>query len=108
VIAIRWISSDLTIQQRLIHLGFCAASFHRGDVVHHQSNTVGTLSDTFPKVKGFPRDRASVNESALQLLKILYKDAIDVKCLSHTVDHSGENFTSSPRALSQPLELCFP
>ena len=38
------------------------------------------------------RDRASVNSVAMNTLKIIYPNAIDVGCFSHAFDRVGEHF----------------
>ena len=35
------------------------------------------------------RDGASVNNVAIQTLKIVYPLVIDIRCFSHTIDHVG-------------------
>ncbi len=37
------------------------------------------------------RDRASVNNVAVQTLKIVFSLTFDIGCFSHTLDHVGEN-----------------
>ena len=39
-------------------------------------------------------DRASVNNSAMRTLKIIYPNVVDIGCFSHTHDHLGENFNT--------------
>ena len=38
------------------------------------------------------RDRASVNRVAMQTIKVVYPDTIDVGCYSHTIDFVGDKF----------------
>ena len=38
------------------------------------------------------RDGASANSAALQILKVLYPNLLDVGCYLHTIDHVGEKF----------------
>ena len=41
------------------------------------------------------RDRASVNNVAIQTLKIVYPCLLDVGCFSHTLDHVGEKINAN-------------
>ena len=43
-------------------------------------------------ILGAMRDRASVNNVAMQTLKIIYPSIVDIGCFSHTIDHVGEQF----------------
>lgn len=36
------------------------------------------------------RDRASVNNVAMETLKVVYSSLLDIGCFSHTLDHVGE------------------
>ena len=36
------------------------------------------------------RDRAAVNNVAIQTLQIIYPHILDIRCFSHTPDHVGE------------------
>ena len=38
------------------------------------------------------RDRASVNNLAMQTVRVVYPFVVDIGCFSHTLDHVGQNF----------------
>ena len=38
------------------------------------------------------RDRASVNNVVVRTLQVMYPDALDVGCFSHTLNNAGERF----------------
>ena len=40
------------------------------------------------------RDRASVNNVAMQTVCVLYPKVLDIGCFSHTIDHVGEKFNT--------------
>ena len=40
------------------------------------------------------RDRASVNNLALQTVKVVYPNVVDIGCFSHTLDHVGKKFAT--------------
>lgn len=40
------------------------------------------------------RDRASVNNVAMQAVCVLYSKLFDIRCFSHTIDHVGEKFNT--------------
>lgn len=37
------------------------------------------------------RDRALINQVAMRTVSIVYPNAVDVGCMSHTLDHVGDN-----------------
>ena len=39
------------------------------------------------------RDRASVNGVAMRTVKVVYPNAFDIGCFSHTIDSVGEQFS---------------
>ena len=41
------------------------------------------------------KDGASVNNVAMQVVKIVYPDALDIRCFSHTLDLIGNKYQSS-------------
>ena len=40
------------------------------------------------------RDRASVNNTAMRIVSVVYPKLLDVGCYSHTLDHVGERFNT--------------
>ena len=40
------------------------------------------------------RDGASVNNVAMQVVNIVYPDALDIRCYSHTLDLIGKKFST--------------
>ena len=40
------------------------------------------------------RDGASVNNVAVQVVNIVYPDALDIRCYSHTLDLIGKKFST--------------
>ena len=38
------------------------------------------------------KDRATVNETAIHTLKVVYPNVLSVGCFSHTIDRVGEHF----------------
>jgi len=41
------------------------------------------------------RDRASVNNLAMSILRVMYPQALDVGCFSHMIDNAGRIFATS-------------
>ena len=39
---------------------------------------------------GEMRDRASVNEVPMRTVRVIYNQAVDIGCFSHTLDHVGK------------------
>ena len=42
--------------------------------------------------KAAMHDRASVNDAAMRIVKVIYPNLLDVGCFSHTLDLVGEHF----------------
>ena len=51
-----------------------------------------TLSVECSNLIAVMRDGASVNAAAMRTLKIMYPEALDIRCISHTLDLIGDKF----------------
>ena len=81
------------VHQRLVRLEFLAKTM-TGEEVAHQ--LISTLSVTYGIESSFilpaMRDGASVNGVAMDVVKIVYPDIMDVHYFSHTLDLVGDKF----------------
>ena len=84
-----------TIKQRLVRLKFLMKSMKGDEVakelIHLLSTTLGIQP---PLVLAAMRDRASVNNVAMNTVSIIYDSIVDIGCFSHTLDHVGEKFST--------------
>ncbi len=91
-IVIRYVD-QWNVHQRLVRLEFLAKSM-TGEEVAHQ--LISTLSVTYGIESSFilvaMRDGASVNDIAMDVVKIIYPKVMDVRCFSHTLDLVGDKF----------------
>ena len=52
------------------------------------------------------RDRTSVIRVAMQILKVIYPNILDVGCVSHTLDHVGGSFKTPTLSEFATARLC--
>ena len=87
--------AESTIQQRLVRLELLTKSMSGEKVARELIHVLSTvLGIQFHLVLAVMRDRASVNNVAMQIVKVVYPKLIDVGCFSHTLDHVGEKFNT--------------
>ena len=81
------------IQQRLIRMQLLAKSLTGEEIAREllfvlqaqYGIATGSLVATM-------WDRASVNNLAMSILRVMYPHVLDVECFSHTIDNAGHNF----------------
>ena len=91
-IIIRFVGTEWVIQQRLVRMQFLAKSLTGEEIAREvmfvlQAQYGITLVATI-------RDRASVNNLAMSILRVMYPQALDVGCFSHTIDNAGRKFAT--------------
>lgn len=92
VIVIRFIDDEWCIQQRVARLMLLAKSMAGEEVARQLIVCLSTeLGITSNNLIASMRDRASVNNVAVQTLKIVFPLMFGIGCFSHTLDHVGEN-----------------
>ena len=83
---------DWVVVQRLVRLHVLQKSMNAEELARELISVLfvmlGVKSDN---LLGFMRDGASVNGAAMRTLSIMYPIAIDIRCLSHTLNLVGEN-----------------
>ena len=80
------------IQQRLVRLEFLTRSMSGEEVARELINVLSVMLGVQSNLLAAMRDRASVNNTAMQVVSIVYPNVLDVGCFSHTLDLVGEKF----------------
>ena len=92
-IVIRYITDDLSIEQRLVALKMLQKSLTGEEIARELISTLSIQYHITPTaLLACMRDRAATNNVALRTLKVVYPSIVDIGCLSHTIDHVGEKF----------------
>ena len=95
VIVLRFVDKDWCIQQKVARLLLVAQSMTGEELTRELVLNLSTeLGITGNLLLASIHDRASVNNVAMQTLKIIYPNVIDIGCFSHTLDHVGQNFNT--------------
>ena len=85
--------SGWKIQQRLVRMSLLAKSLTGEEVTREVLTVLSTeLGIPASHVIAAMRDRASVNNVAMQTVSIMYPQVMDIGCMSHTLDHLGSRF----------------
>ena len=95
VVVVRFVSTEWSIEQRLIRLQMLVKTM-TGDeiartVINILSTEFGIISD---QVLGIMHDCASANNAALRTLKVVYPCVLGMGCFSHTLNRVGERFNA--------------
>ena len=90
-VVVRFVGEEWTLEQRLIRMQMLSKSLSGEEIARELvsvlSVTYGVRSDLLLAAM---RDRASVNNLAMQTVRVVYPSLVN--CFSHTIDHVGENF----------------
>ena len=90
VIVLRYIDDDWKLQKRLAQVKILAKSMTGEEIARE---LIDTLSVGYGiSLLAAMRDRASVNNVALRILKIVYPNLVDIGCIAHTINLAGERF----------------
>ena len=87
----RFVSDEWNLEQQLIRMQMLAQSM-TGEEVARELISVLKYSVKSELLLAAMRDRASVNNLAMQTVKVVYPLIVDIGCFSHTLDHVGDNF----------------
>ena len=89
----RFVGEEWVLEQRLICMQMLSESMAGEEIARELisilSVTYGVQSD---QLLAAMRDRASVNNLAMQTVRVIYTSLVDIDCFSHTLDHIGDNF----------------
>ena len=92
-ILVRFVNDSWIIKQELLAIQLLSKSL-TGEEVAHEMIQVLSVSYSIPSdhLIAAMRDRASVNSVAMRTVKIVYRNILDIGCLSHALDRVGEHF----------------
>ena len=92
-VVVRFVSSDWTVEQRLIKLQMLAKNMKGEEVARELIHILATENAIAPShLVAAMHDRASVNDAAMRIVKVIYPKLMDIGCFSHTLDLVGEHF----------------
>ena len=93
-IVFRYVDDSRVIQQRLICLKMLEKSMTGEEIAQVVIDTLSREYNIPPTcLLACMRDRASVNNVAVRFIKVLYANAFDVGCFSHTLDLVGDKIS---------------
>ena len=94
VVILRFIV-DWKLEQRLVRLKFLRNTM-KGEEVARELISIVSVDMGVPSnlLIGCMRDRASVNNVAMNTVSIVYSTLLDIGCYSHTLDRIGEKFAT--------------
>ena len=81
------------IQQRLVQLKFLQKSVTGEELAQEIISVLSVMLGVGSNmVVGAMHDHASVNAAAMQIVSVMYPNAVDIECVSHTLDIVGDKF----------------
>ena len=84
---------EWNVQQRLVRLEFLQKCVNGEELARELISILSvTLGIESSKLIAVMHDRASVNGAAMRTVKVIYPDAVDIGCISHTLDIVGHKF----------------
>ena len=87
------VTDEFSVKQRLVALKMLQKSLTGEEITCELISTLSVEDHVTPTALfACMRDRAATNTVALQTLKVVYPNIVDVGCFSHTIDHVGEKF----------------
>ena len=94
-IVLRYVDDGWNINQRLVRLQVVVKSLTGEELARELISVLSVqYSIGTQQLLAAMKDRASVNETALRTLKIIYPSLLSVGCFSHTIDRVGEHFST--------------
>lgn len=95
LVVILCVTVDWKLEQRLVCLEFLKHSLKGEEVARELISTLSVDMGIPPNLLlGAMRDRASVNNVAMNTVNIVYPNVLDIGCYPHTLDLVGEKFNS--------------
>ena len=90
---VRFVSNEWALEQRLAKLQMLANSMKGEEVAREPIHILATENTIDPShLVAAMHDRASVNDAAMKIVKVIYPNLLDVGCFPHTLDLVGEHF----------------
>ena len=91
-VVVRFID-ECNVQQCLVRLEFLQKSVNGEELARELISILSvTLGIESSKLIAVMHDRASVNGAAMRIVKVIYPNAVDIGCISHTLDIVGHKF----------------
>ena len=107
VVVLRYIQ-DWEVKQRLVRVDFLQKSMNAEELARQIISALSvTLSVECNNLIAVMRDGASVNAAAMRTVKIMYPEALDIRCISHTLDLIGDKFKVPHLSLFFTLWISF-
>jgi hypothetical protein len=104
---VRFVDDQGNIQQRVAGLKLLNASLTGQTCAALLNEQITRKLGMDPKYLGFSmRDRASVNELAMELLKVFYPDLTDIGCISHAYNNTSDRFEAPQLKLFEEKFTC--
>ena len=95
-IILRFVSDDWVIQQRLVRVQLLTKSLSGEEIAKELISILSVTYGVQPtQLLGAMRDLASTNNVAMQTMKIVYPNLIDIGCYSHMIDQVGNLFNTT-------------
>ena len=92
-VVVRYVSDEWTLEQRVVKLQMLAKSMKGEEVARELIHILATENAIDPShLIAAMHDRASVNDAAMKIVRVIYPNLLDVGCFSHTLDLVGEHF----------------
>lgn len=93
-IVLRFVSDAWEIEQRLVRVQLLSKSLTGEEIARELIHVLSSTYNISPnQLLAAMRDRASVNGVAMRTVKVVYPNAFDIGCFSHTIDRVGEQFS---------------
>ena len=95
------------MEQRLIRLEFLQKSVNGEELARELISILSvTLGIESSRLLGVMHNRASVNVAAMCIVRVVYPNALDIVCISHTLDLVGDKFKASTLApILHPMDF---
>ena len=101
-IVARYVSEEWTLEQRPLCIQMLAKSMTGEEIAREVISTLSVIySVTSRQLLGVMRDRASINNVASRMIKIMYPKLLDIGCYSHTFNLVGEKFRTCTSVLCE-------
>ena len=92
-VVLKFVNDEWVLEQHLVKLQMLAKSMKGEEIARELIHTLATENTINPShLVAAMHDRASVNDAAMRIVKVVYPNLLDVGCFSHTVDLVGEHF----------------
>jgi len=95
-VILRFVSDGWVIQQRLVRVQLLTKSLTGEEIARELISILSASYGVQPmQLLGAMRDQASTNNVAMQTMKVVYPNLIDIGCYSHMIDQVGNLFNTT-------------